>query len=603
MFYTNLLYFLVVIFVVATDNAPPHPALPPLLALPLLLMVYGGYFFLCRQVFAGGGGGSRAYFARERLLSVTAVALFIICLHGLDLKYYLHPLALDDRLPVLENIGGLMLFFGFLVLMWIRARPSYQALFFRSHTALSFIVANIRANLPILLPWLLISFIFDLLALLSVPGLERLLASPWGDVALFAVFVLFLLFFFPPLVRLLWDCTPLPAGPLRTRMEQFCREQGFSAEILLWPLFEGQVLTAGVMGIIPRLRYLLVTTALLNALTWDELKAVLAHEIGHVKKKHLLLYVFLFLGFSLFAGASAELLPYFILGSDWFYQLVDRLRISPEAVLAVLLSLPVLLLMLLYFRYLFGYFIRNFERQADLHVFSAIGDSSALISSFEKIALLGGNIRNQKSWHHFGIGERIDFLHACERDRGRIRRQDRKVRLSLLLYFVLVAGIAGALDSMDFRKIPPGAEIRYIEAVVAHKVRQGAEDGLLFLLLGDLLQEKKMEARAIAAYENALRLKPANPVVHNNLAWLLVTARDSSLRDPARAVALARQAAEIKEAGYILDTLAVALWTAGSVREALAAERRALEIDPDNAEYYRAQLRRMEQASGERGGV
>ena len=155
---------------------------------------------------------------------------------------------------------------------------------------------------------------------------------------------------------------------------------------------------------------------------------------------------------------------------------------------------------------------------------------------------------------------------------------------------------------MDFRTIPPGAEIRYIEAVVAHKVRQGTGDGLLFLLLGDLLQEKKMEARAIAAYENALRLKPANPDVHNNLAWLLVTARDSSLRDPARAVTLARRAVELKEAGYILDTLAVALWTAGAVREAMAAERRAVEIDPDNAEYYRAQLQRMEQTSGERGG-
>lgn len=594
MLYANLFYFLVVIFVLATDHAPAHPVLPPLLALPILFLAYGSYFLLCRKVFTEGGAGPRTYFARERFLSVTAVALFVACLHGLDLKYYLHPLALGDRLPVLENIGGLVLFFGFLILMWIQARPPYQAVFQRIHTVRSFIAANIRANLPILLPWLLISFLFDLLALVSVPGLQRQLDSPWGDVALFAVFVLFLLIFFPPLVRQLWDCTPLPAGPLRTRMEQFCQEQGFSAEILLWPLFEGQVLTAGVMGIIPRLRYLLVTPALLNALTWDELKAVLAHEIGHVKKKHLLLYVFLFLGFSLFAGAVAEPLPFFILGSDWFYQLVGRLRISPETVLAVLLSLPLLLMMLLYFRYLFGYFIRNFERQADLHVFSALGDSAPLISSFEKIALLGGNIRNQKSWHHFGIGERIDFLLACERDRGRIRRHDRKVWLSLLVYFVIVAGIAGALGGRDFRAIPPGAEIRYIEAVLAHKVRQGTADGLLFLLLGDLLQEKKMEARAIAAYESALRLKPANPDVHNNLAWLLVTAQDPSLRNPARAVLLARRAVELKEAGYILDTLAVSLWAVGSVREAMSAERRAQEIDPDNAEYYREQVLRME---------
>jgi hypothetical protein len=50
---------------------------------------------------------------------------------------------------------------------------------------------------------------------------------------------------------------------------------------------------------------------------------------------------------------------------------------------------------------------------------------------------------------------------------------------------------------------------------------------------------------------------------------------------------------QLKEAGYILDTLAVALWVNGSVEAAAAAERRALELDPDNAEYYREQLRRM----------
>jgi tetratricopeptide (TPR) repeat protein len=138
--------------------------------------------------------------------------------------------------------------------------------------------------------------------------------------------------------------------------------------------------------------------------------------------------------------------------------------------------------------------------------------------------------------------------------------------------------------------------------VLSHKVRQGTEDGLLFLLLGDLLQEKKMEARAIAAYETALRLKPENPDIHNNLAWLLVTAQDSSLRDPARAVTLARRAVELKEAGYILDTLAVALWAAGSREEALAAERRALAVDPDNGEYYRERMRKMEWSGSGPGG-
>ncbi|MCW5214429.1 hypothetical protein VU13_03840 [Desulfobulbus sp. US5] len=39
-------------------------------------------------------------------------------------------------------------------------------------------------------------------------------------------------------------------GPLRHGIERFCRNQNFSSEILYWPLFEGKMITAGVMGIV-----------------------------------------------------------------------------------------------------------------------------------------------------------------------------------------------------------------------------------------------------------------------------------------------------------------------------------------------------------------
>lgn len=594
MIYNNLIYFLVVIFLLSTDNAPVTPSLPPMLSLPLFAAIYLVYFQVCRRIFSrAGGGGSRAYFAAEKKLSLLAVVFFAASLYGLDLKYYLHPFSFDGHFPVLENLGGLLLFFGFLCLMWIQARDYYQAVFLREHSLFSFILTNIRANLPIIAPWVVLSFLFDLLALLDIPWLKRVMDSPWGDVGLFGLFILFLLFFFPPLVRVLWSCTPLPGGYLRRKMEHFCREQGFTAEILVWPLFEGQVITAGVMGIVPGLRYLLVTPALLNAMSWEELQSVLAHEIGHVKKKHLLLYISLFFGFSLFAGALAEPLPYFVLSSEWLYQLTDLLRFSPEVLVAILVAAPLLLLMILYFRYLFGYFIRNFERQADLYVFKALGGSTALISSFEKIAVLGGNIRDQKSWHHFGIGERIDFLEKCEQDRSRIRKQDRKLILSLVAYFVVVAGCVWGLGRLDYGSMTAGFEMRYVEAVLQYKLREDPENGLLFLVLGDLMQQKRLEAKAITAYENALALKPMNPEVLNNLAWLLLTAHDPLLRDPARALQLARKAADIKEAGYILDTLAVAFWANMKVEQALAAERRAAAIDPINRDYYRRQLEKI----------
>lgn len=593
MIYNNLIYFLVVIFLLSADMVPDAPRFGAALTCFCLLFLYALFSWICARTYAAMGKGAPAYFAAEKKLSLVSLAFFVVLLHFLDLKYYLHPLSFDDRLPVLENIGLLFFYYLLLVIMWLRGRKQYAAIFGRSHSALSLAAANTRANLPIILPWLALSLVFDLLFWWNIPLIRRVLDSAYGDFALFAFFVLFLALIFPPLVRRLWNCTPLPPSPLRREIEDFCRRQNFSSEILVWPLFEGQAITAGIMGIVPGLRYLLITPALLNTMDRDELEAVLAHEIGHVKKKHLLLYLLLFLGFSVFAGAAAAPLPFLYLGSDWFYELSAVLNISPEDLIAVLSAAPVLLLMVLYFRYLFGFFIRNFERQADLHVFKALGHSHALVSSFEKIARLGGNIREQKSWHHFGIGERIDFLEQCERDRSLLRRHDLKVYASLAAYIAVIALLSVLLGRVDTDKLAAGSGLRFWEAVILHKLAQEPENGLLLMNLGDLMMEKKMERQALDAYERALRVNPGHADINNNLSWLLSTARDKTLRDPKRALRLAEHAVSIREEGYILDTLAVALWADGQVERAINVEQRAIEVDPAKSEYYREMIRKM----------
>ena len=45
------------------------------------------------------------------------------------------------------------------------------------------------------------------------------------------------------------------------------------------------MITAAVMGLIKKFRYILVTQGLLQMLEPEEIDAVIAHEIGHVKKK------------------------------------------------------------------------------------------------------------------------------------------------------------------------------------------------------------------------------------------------------------------------------------------------------------------------------
>jgi Zn-dependent protease with chaperone function len=602
MIYNNLIYFLVVIFVLSTATVPDHPWLSPWVGLPLFGLVLFAFYRIAGNWFRRiAPGNSKAYFSIEKRLSIAAVLLFIAIIFTFDLKYYLQPLSFNGFVPVLADLAGLLLFLVLLSLIWLQSRPVYQDLFGRSYSPLAFVLSNIRANLPIVLPWLVLSLAFDLLAQLPFPGFQQLMDSAWGDLVLFLVFILFLTMFFPPLVRRMWNCTPMEDGEKRRQIEAFFRTQNFSADILYWPLFEGRVLTAGVMGIVPRFRYLLLTPALLAVLDREELESVLAHEIGHVKKFHLLLYVSLFIGFSVLAGALSRPLPLLLLNSDWFYRLLIWTGLSPDSLLAFLTAVPLLLMMVLYFRFLFGYFIRNFERQADLHVFAAQGSSFPLIRSFEKIAALSGNIRNQKSWHHFGIGERIDFLEKCEQDRSNIKRQDRKVQRSLALYFIVVVLLSWSLHGLDLSYSQQDYEARYGRVVVEQKLKKDPDSVQWLKLKASLLLADREEGEALAVYDRAVKLAPSDPEAANNMAWLLLTAEDASLRDPVRALQLAQVAARLSAKGFILDTLATALWANGLREEAIHTEIEAARLDPANSRYFRSQLERFQTESWQGG--
>ena len=591
MIYNNLLYFIVAIFLFAitgNSNARHFSFSTALIILCCLLFFYDRF---AKRLFSKSlGKGSSVYFKTEKRLSILALIFYSAVLYFCDIHYYLAPLSLADHLPSLTNIGGLALFILFLSLMWRRARPPYEAAFGRHYTTLTFLLSNIKTNLPIVLPWILLSLIYDLLALLPFAGLKPFFRSQTGEFLSFIIFLLLILVFFPPLIRRLWGCIPFPQGPLQDHLHSFFKKQQFSAQIYLWPLFEGRVLTAGVMGFIPGLRYVLITPALLETLTLEELEAVMAHEIGHIKRKHMLLYLLIISGFSVLVGFTLEPFTFFILSRDSFYLLLKKTGEAPETVITVMMAVTTLLLMILYFRYLFGFFIRNFERQADLHVFGALGSSHSIISAFEKIAILSGNTRDLPSWHHFGIGQRVDYLEKCEKNPSWIDRHNRKVRNCLLAYLLALGTIAFGQTLLPSDSWEKAYETKYTEYIIDLKLTEEPGKALWLRLAGDLMQHKKMEEKALEAYEQALLLEPDNPDTLNNLAWLLLTCEKPELRDPLRALKLARSAAMLEPRGHILDTLATAYWANDLIDKAVETEEQAIFVDPEQSAYYRHKI-------------
>jgi protein O-mannosyl-transferase len=105
--------------------------------------------------------------------------------------------------------------------------------------------------------------------------------------------------------------------------------------------------------------------------------------------------------------------------------------------------------------------------------------------------------------------------------------------------------------------------------------------------LANALMQSDQYSPAIAEYDRTLQLSPNLDEAANNLAWLLATCPDRSLRDGARAVTLARQVAKNShnQKPIILGTLAAAYAEAGKLPEAVAAAQQArqLAVDQNNA--------------------
>jgi STE24 endopeptidase len=110
----------------------------------------------------------------------------------------------------------------------------------------------------------------------------------WGLITLFSVFINF--FYSELIVPLFNKQIPLPEGSLRTLIEEFSQKTGFRLRNIY--IIDGSKRStkanAYFSGFGPKKRIVLYDT-LQKELSEEEIVAVLAHEIGHYKKKHVLL--------------------------------------------------------------------------------------------------------------------------------------------------------------------------------------------------------------------------------------------------------------------------------------------------------------------------
>ncbi|MDP3286380.1 MAG: tetratricopeptide repeat protein, partial [Desulfobacterales bacterium] len=273
-----------------------------------------------------------------------------------------------------------------------------------------------------------------------------------------------------------------------------------------------------------------------------------------------------------------------------FYRFLIDSGIRQTTLISVLYGIAIAGIFLIYFRFIFGYFMRNFERQADTHVFSFFENARHLISTFEKIAALSGRSPAKPDWHHFSIRERMDFLNKCDADRSLIKRHDGKIKKSIVIYLVglILTGTLGY--SLNFGEKGKKLNNFFAEKIILGEIEDNPGDSELPAMLGDLYYSLKYYDKAKGAYEKSLSIAPENPNVLNNLAWLYATCEDKNIRNTGLAVKLAEKAVKIEETPRILDTLAESYYAAGRYKEAVKIEKKALLPAGPDKSYYEKQL-------------
>jgi len=333
-----------------------------------------------------------------------------------------------------------------------------------------YISFNLRTGmLIILVPMLLIKSFLDLLEIVR----QRWFGSGiWVEFSLHAVGMMGVAIIFilaPLLLRHIWLTRPLPAGPLRERLESFCRRVGLQTrDLLLWDTHSA-VANAAVMGLFGRIRYVLLSDAVIENMPDEQIEAVFGHEAGHIKHHHIIFLVLFVMGAGSFVLLLGEL-------GAWMLQQWILPRPVWDEYQEWLVSGWFLALIVLW-ALVFGWVSRRFERQADLHGAMIVGnvgnsfeaefDSMAATennnapsaaetnpgkpvrrlteqgarifgSALIRIALLNGTSIDAHSWRHSSIGSRVHFLQTLALSEKALQRFQRIVILIKVLIVLSV---------------------------------------------------------------------------------------------------------------------------------------------------------------------
>ena len=174
--------------------------------------------------------------------------------------------------------------------------------------------------------------------------------------------------------------TPLPEGGLRHRLLELARRTQFRAQSI--QLMDGSKRSRHSNAFFTgfgRFRKIVLFDTLVQQLTGPELEAVLAHEIGHFKKKH----IPKMLAFSAAGSLAGFYLISVLARQEWFYRVFgfEPGNVAPALLLFGLLAGTVTF----WFSPLIHWWSRRYEYQADTFAARVMSGTQSLIGALRKL--------------------------------------------------------------------------------------------------------------------------------------------------------------------------------------------------------------------------
>jgi STE24 endopeptidase len=256
----------------------------------------------------------------------------------------------------------------------------------------------------------------------------------------------------PQVLRFMWDTVPLGPGELRDQLVDLCRSQGVRVRRFLVWRTHGAMVNGAVIGLFAPLRYILLTDALLDSLPRPQVEAVTAHEVGHLRRHHMV-----WLGLTLMTSVAAGAIGAGFAVQWWLGPAAMDGWIGVGVTGASLLAGLVV----------FGYVSRRFEWQADAfaaqhlsgvrHTRGAPRGAEPVLITAESVGAMSDALatvadlncvpREKFSWRHGSIAtrqRRLAALVGVRADRLPIDRQAGRLKMAALVLLLAVGALAAS---------------------------------------------------------------------------------------------------------------------------------------------------------------